>query len=291
MKVNSFFTILLLAQLCWANPLVRLEDERLKLENSRVGTLNQIENIKTRIETIEQLLIEKKDSLAKLVRLQNQLKTYNWSGVLAMENPYQLERNLKIIKILQNKQVNIARENKYYLDDLHKQKVELLQKISALEKLQQEIVKKEEEIKIAEQQRQADNANLKQESFLYYKGKLQRPVLGAIKVDFGPKLDKKNKFLIFNRGTTFVHSKDQPVHSLGPGQVIFRDRISYWGESIIIKHMDGYYSIYTGLKNCQVQLNDELKAGEKLGLTAKDNSYYELRHEQVVLNLRKWLKE
>ena len=291
MKRNSFWLALLVSSIAWANPLIRLEDERLKLESSRIETLNQTESLKQRIQTIEQILIEKKDSLIKLIRLQKQLGSYNWSGVLAMENPYQLERNLKIIKVLQNKQINLARENKYYLEDLNKQRNELLQKISELEKLQQNILKKEEEIKVAEQARQVENEMLKQESFLFFKGKLQRPVAGAITVDFGPKLDKQNKFLIFNRGTTFSHTKDQPVYSLGPGQIIFRDRISYWGESIIIRHKDDYYSIYTGLKNCQVQLNDEVKLGERLCLTAKRNSYYELRHEQVVLNLRKWLRE
>ncbi len=291
MKLNSFFAVLMFAQIAWTNPLIHLEDERLKLENDRIETLNQMEGLKQRIKTIEQILTEKKGSLAQLIRLQKQLGSYNWSGVFAIENPYQLERNLKIIKVLQNKQINLARENKYYLEDLTKQQNELLQKISDLEKLQQNILKKEEEIKIAEQERQAEGETLQQESFLFFKGKLQRPVAGAITVDFGPKLDRQNKFLIFNRGTTFTHAKDQPVYSLGPGQIIFRDRISYWGESIIIRHKDDYYSIYTGLKTCQVKLNDEVKLGERLCLTAKKSSYYELRHGQVVLNLRKWLRE
>ena len=96
--------------------------------------------------------------------------------------------------------------------------------------------------------------------------------------------------MLYNKGYTFSAGSEN-VQAIGPGTVIFRDVLNHWGESIILQHDGGYYSVYANVKNCLVQLEQKVQMSEKLCESTSDDLYFELRHFKITINPKNWIKD
>jgi septal ring factor EnvC (AmiA/AmiB activator) len=92
-------------------------------------------------------------------------------------------------------------------------------------------------------------------------------------------------------GLLFATQAEKNVHAVGPGQVIFRDQIKYWGETLMIRHDDDYYSVYAGINSSDKKVGDLVQMNETIGLTKENEFYFELRHFENPINPKSWLKD
>jgi septal ring factor EnvC (AmiA/AmiB activator) len=292
MKISLIFTCFFLIRLsAHANVLYELEKKRFETEVQKTEILNEIESAKKKIEVNELAISEKKQTLAKFLKADQQLQQFEFGGLLALEKPTQLKRNLKIFEILKTQNLNSLRELKYFSDDLVRQKKDLLQKATHLDQISQQILKQESELKIAEKEALQQIISIKENSLLRAKGNLSAPLAGArLQLEFGLHFDSKNKLSQFHKGLQFLTDKDQIVQAIGPGKIIFRDHIKYWGESIIIQHPGDYYSVYTHLKNCRYDVGQDVLQEDKLCETNSSEFYFELRNQSIAINPQTWIR-
>lgn len=292
MKSSLFFIFLsLFSQLIQSSPLYDLEKKRYETELLKSETINEVELFKKKIEVNEMTISEKKRTLAGFLKADQQLKQFEFGGLLAVEKPAELDRNLKIFEILKAHNLNSLRELKYFSEELLRQKKELIQKVKQLDSLSQEISKQEGDLRIAEKEALKKILLEKENSLLSAKGYLSHPVpLAKLKSQFGLLIDPKNKFSEFNKGLLFSLTRGLPVRAVGPGKIIFRDAIKYWGESIIIQHPGEYYSVYTQLKNCRVTVGQDVQQEDPLCEANKNEFYFELRNQSIAINPLTWMR-
>lgn len=292
MKSSLVFIFLsVFSHLAYSISLYQLEKKRYETELSKSETINEVEQFKKKIEINELIISEKKRTLAGFLKADHQLKQFEFGGLLAIEKPTELDRNMKIFEILKAHNLNSLRELKYFSEELFRQKKELVQKVKQLEVLSQEIMKQESELKIAEKEALKKIIQEKENSLLRTKGYLSHPSpLAKLKSQFGLLIDPKNKFSEFNKGLLYSIILGQPVRAVGPGKIIFRDEIKYWGESIIIQHPGEYYSVYTQLKNCRVTVGQDVQQEEPLCEANKNEFYFELRNQSIAINPLTWMR-
>ena len=116
------------------------------------------------------------------------------------------------------------------------------------------------------------------------------PTEGLIKWNFGGHRDDQNAYAFLIRGLLFATASHEKIRAVGPGKVIFRDPIPYWGETLIVQHDDNYFSVYAGL-DTEIKLEDQLKMNDVIGSATRNEFYFELRHFENPINPKLWLKE
>lgn len=283
--------ILIIPHFSNGNTLFDLEKKRYDNEITKSEILNEIEAAKKKIEINETVIAEKKKILAKYLKADQQLRQFEFGGLLAIEKPAQLNRNLKIFEILKTENLNSLRELKYFSQDLSLQKKELQSKVERLDLITQQLVKQENDLKVAEKEALQKIILEKENSLLRGKGYLSAPQPTAqLKTAFGLHFDSKNKFSQFHKGLLYYTHVGQPIRAMGPGKIIFRDHIKYWGESIIIEHPGDYYSVYTKLKSCRVEVGQDVLQEEKLCETNDREFYFELRNQSIAINPQNWIR-
>jgi len=93
-------------------------------------------------------------------------------------------------------------------------------------------------------------------------GQLDWPVDGRILYGFGPQRDGNTT--IFREGIGIAAPRGTPVKSIGAGTVVFAGpRTS--GQTVIVDHGGGYYSVYARLQSLAVVDGQELRRGQVIG--------------------------
>lgn len=183
------------------------------------------------------------------------------------------------------------------LYELHLQKNELLQQEQQLktanginEKLLEQLVEKEKNLiafeKAVKKEITAEN-NVNH--LLQFKGQLSLPLKINPAKTFGVISDSKNNYVLSVKGLVYQPKASEPVVAFGLGKVIFSDPISYWGQSLIIKHEGDYYTLYAGLQKKLVNFGDVVQQGQMVALASGSDFYFELRHNEIQLNPLKWV--
>lgn len=268
-----------------------LEKQKNDLENKIVDLQTQNKSLDEKIRINEARFLEEKKSLAQLVRLSSNLKKLQFGGIQSLENPLVLNKNLTILNKLQTNTINKTRELSYLSFELLEQKKILENQIQDLKKSEQEILNKEKQIVLAETSalKKMEKENIK--SLLRFKTQLQKPIETQDPItDFGIRLDVEKQYFIRDTGWLYENLQTEFVRSVGLGTVIFRDQLPYWGESIIIQHEGGYFSVYAGLQNVDKNVNENIQQGEKIGQADKV-FYFEFRHKKIPLNFSQWVKK
>jgi septal ring factor EnvC (AmiA/AmiB activator) len=93
-------------------------------------------------------------------------------------------------------------------------------------------------------------------------GQLDWPVDGQILYGFGPQSDGATT--IFREGVGIAAPRGTPVRSIVSGSVVFAGpRTS--GQTVIVDHGGGYYSVYTRLQSLTVIEGQDVQAGQMIG--------------------------
>ena len=272
-----------------ANSLYELEKNKLDIENTKVQLASEIFDTEKKISINQQAITEKKMELAQFFKTDRQLKSFEFGGLLAVQSRVQFENNIKIFEKIKNKNINSLRELKYYSEDLMSQKKTFTEKQDLYQKTDAELTAQIKKLADAEKQAIEKMLLTNENSLLVSKGHLASPAEG-LPVFLIEDNGAGQQFGSITKGLTFKTKIGSNIRAVGRGKIIFRDHIKYWGESIIIEHAGDYYSVYTNLKNCSAEINQEIHQGEKIGETAKDQFYFELRNKNIALNAMKWIR-
>jgi septal ring factor EnvC (AmiA/AmiB activator) len=116
-------------------------------------------------------------------------------------------------------------------------------------------------------------------------GKLPWPVVGVVVPNQTPT----------GRGITIQAKKGKPVRCVADGIVATAESIMGYGNTVIVQHGNGYYSVYAHLSGTSVKRGDTVRSKKVLGTLGETGSligpvlYFELWKDHKPLNTRRWL--
>ncbi|MHB8137071.1 MAG: peptidoglycan DD-metalloendopeptidase family protein [Smithellaceae bacterium] len=115
--------------------------------------------------------------------------------------------------------------------------------------------------------------------------KLVWPVKGKVKTSFGVQPNKT-----YHNWIKIACPSGTPVKAAARGTVIFSANLKDFGETIIIRHSNGFATVYTHLKKRHVKADHSIKKGEAIALAGemdeKGGVYinFEVRHKGKAQN-------
>lgn len=124
----------------------------------------------------------------------------------------------------------------------------------------------------------------------FYKGMLP-PVQGRIQGRFGTERPEGGPW----RGIIFRTEAGTPVKAIAPGQVVFANWMTGFGNLLIIDHGEGFLSVYGHNQSLLRQVGERVVAGEevaKVGATGgqmEPGVYFEIRQNGQPVNPQLWL--
>ena len=125
-------------------------------------------------------------------------------------------------------------------------------------------------------------------SFASARGRLPPPVRGKIITVYG----ETTRTGSHARGITIKTRSNAQVIAPFDGVVLFAGSFRGYGQLLIIQHGGGYHTLLAGIERIDVSVNQNLLAGEPVGLMSKDkdpNLYLELRKDGQPVNPLPWL--
>ncbi|MEO0132148.1 MAG: peptidoglycan DD-metalloendopeptidase family protein [candidate division WOR-3 bacterium] len=120
------------------------------------------------------------------------------------------------------------------------------------------------------------------------KGKLPWPCVGEVVSFFGSFEDPKYKTKIRNNGIDIKCGYDYPVKAIAPGKVVFASRFMGYGNTVILDHGEGYYTVYSNLSELNCAIDDKLESGDIVG-RSQDILHFEFRAEGKAVDPFQWL--
>jgi septal ring factor EnvC (AmiA/AmiB activator) len=126
-------------------------------------------------------------------------------------------------------------------------------------------------------------------------GKLDWPVEGAIIYRFGRVVNANNTTTRWN-GIGIAASAGTEVKSVSSGEVVLADVMGTYGNTVILQHGGGDYSVYGSLSHISVTKGAHVTKGQVIGTTgATDPSlpahlHFEIRHGGPAVDPLEWLR-
>jgi len=117
------------------------------------------------------------------------------------------------------------------------------------------------------------------------------PVAGRVIRPYGAALGIGN---LKSDGITFATDQGSPVRAVANGQVAFANWMSGLGQIVILKHEDGYISLYAHNASLTVREGDRVRKGQVLGTAgrtggrAEPGLYFEVRKGNTPVNPASW---
>ncbi|HIA03014.1 MAG TPA: M23 family metallopeptidase, partial [Myxococcales bacterium] len=130
------------------------------------------------------------------------------------------------------------------------------------------------------------------------KGRLLPPLPGGKLIKgYGNKTHPRFGTVTMHRGMDYVPSKrrGKNVRAVYWGKVVHAGWLRGYGNTIILDHTEGDYTLYAHLKTMKVKKGDLVKTREKLGTVGSSGSlkgehlYFELRIAGKPVNPARWL--
>ncbi len=120
------------------------------------------------------------------------------------------------------------------------------------------------------------------------KGRLIRPVQGAVKLGYDPSGDPPR------RGLGFASKEGQKVVAVASGKVVHNDVLRGFGRVLILQHGSDYYTLYAFLGDCPLSVGRQVAAGAVVGSVgwypaiSGYGMYFEMRVKQKPTNPTPW---
>jgi len=131
------------------------------------------------------------------------------------------------------------------------------------------------------------------------KGKVELPLRDAqITVPFGEVVHEQFKTKIPHPGVTLSYKTSQRrnVRAVAFGKVVFVGGVRGLGESVVVDHASGYYTVYAGLAQVQVKIGEFVREGTIIGQVEPEpgsdtvSLYFEIRKDGTPLDPALYLK-
>jgi septal ring factor EnvC (AmiA/AmiB activator) len=102
--------------------------------------------------------------------------------------------------------------------------------------------------------------------FIGHKGSLLRPVDGPVVTRYGKYQDPELKTWTFNRGINIAAAEGKNVKTVAPGEVVLVDWFPGYGLFVLLRHPQGFFTLYGHLSENLVDKGEILAEGAVLGL-------------------------
>ncbi len=115
---------------------------------------------------------------------------------------------------------------------------------------------------------------------------LKKPVQAPVSQKFGPTYHPILKREQMNLGVLFDVSGDTPVQATADGKVS-EVNLNFDGITVVIRHNQGYESVYSHLSTVIVEEGIHVKTGTVIGYVTEEEGaglYYELRYRGTALD-------
>lgn len=128
------------------------------------------------------------------------------------------------------------------------------------------------------------------------RGRLPWPAQGEIIGRFGLETDPQWGTQVRNNGLDIKAEDGSPVKAVGDGRVEMNDWLPGYGQSVILNHGQGYYSVYAHLGSDNVQVGDRVTAGQTIGTVGDSGSlkgtclHFEIRRGREAQDPARWLR-
>lgn len=308
----------------------RFVEERSALDQERILTEAQLKTIADKTAKIEAQLESQRGLLQSKLSSIRKFDQQAWlSFLLRAKNSAQLERNMKILGMIGQRDVQAMKDYSRLARDLGRQKAQFTDRLTYLSGLQRKIHEmekglqeqtelrgqllssmKERQQRTIEKLRrlqasQARSAALAESgildallgnSFAERKGQLIAPVDGAVTQNYGVIRDNEHHLILSHRGWMYESAPHAPVRAVYDGHVVHKGFFPEYGNFVIVDHADHYYSVYAMLAQTELRVGDPVKEGQTLGRTGvnpfdgRPGLYFEIRHFAETMDPKAWMK-
>lgn len=127
------------------------------------------------------------------------------------------------------------------------------------------------------------------------KGELILPVpSNYILIDFGKSINPATKVYTYNNGIDFLVSAGSDVSAVYEGEIYGIFNLPDFGNTVIIKHNEIYYSVYSVLGMIKVEQGQQVRSGQIIGTSSMNLNgqcfHFELRENFKPVDPKNWLK-
>lgn len=126
-------------------------------------------------------------------------------------------------------------------------------------------------------------------------GRLDWPVNGRIVYNFGRVVNPNNTLTRWN-GIGIAAPAGTPVHAVASGQVVLAAPLGTYGETVIVEHGGGDYSVYGSLAHASVTTGERIAKGAVIGTVGTSDPalpphlHFEIRHGGPAVDPATWLR-
>jgi len=99
-----------------------------------------------------------------------------------------------------------------------------------------------------------------------WRGSFLLPLKGTVTTPFGVRRIINGRYRSFHSGVDIAAREGSPILATNDGMVILAQKLYLEGNTVIIDHGLGLYSIYLHLAEVFVRKGDKVKRGERIGL-------------------------
>jgi hypothetical protein len=99
----------------------------------------------------------------------------------------------------------------------------------------------------------------------FWDGKFIKPIDNEVSTVFGVKRIMNKKKTSLHRGVDIRGKSGEAIHAFNRGKVVLAEELFYGGNTLIIDHGQGIYSIYMHLSKIAVEENDIVPKGQVVG--------------------------
>ncbi len=230
------------------------------------GYINQKSYLKHRINQLNSYRIMKQKIIEDIQKEQSALNDQKAQlKVLAFKANKKKDEYLEQIKEMVKQQENLK---------------QLLKKIVEEEKKRKELLAKR---KRKSKEIYKINPKLVAKEFSALAKKIPPPVKGKVVSYFGRKYDPLFKVYTRNDGIDIKAMKGSCVRSIAYGKIDFVGNLPGYGGVVIINHLNGYYTVYGGIKSLY-GVGKVVKAFQCIGRLQSDKLHFEIRRHATPLN-------
>jgi septal ring factor EnvC (AmiA/AmiB activator) len=187
-------------------------------------------------------------------------------------------RNLREKKKEEKNYLNNRSKKSELLKEIHKTRSNFLNQLKRKEREREQLTKLIAELEHARRQQKkgdepSDYVQFDFDDIIKAKGKLPWPVEGKIITKYGKQRDPGGSKTYINNTDIEIQSKlGTPVKSIFTGVIRIITYLPGYGNTLIVDHGKGYYSVYSHLDEIYVQKNDFVNIGDVIATVGDSGS-------------------
>jgi murein DD-endopeptidase MepM/ murein hydrolase activator NlpD len=131
---------------------------------------------------------------------------------------------------------------------------------------EEKVILSPENLKRAEKETELLANILSQRNHREWNGRFIAPTDTAVSEEFGVKRIMNGKKTSIHKGMDYKGQIGTPVRALNSGTVVLRDDLFFGGNTLVVDHGMGLYSIYMHLSEFQVAGDEQVSRGQIIGL-------------------------